>query len=388
MLVNASPMDPSLDYTYGGSYHISSDPEAIVRFSFHGTAVYLLAPDLGLNWLYKNSTIVTIDGVQVENDISDASSCSMSYDGPRSAVVWEKRGLSDGEHTLVMGFNQGMDHLALDRVIYTTSDIPSNADFIGNSRASSPPHSPSQRSLNISGIVSRSFGSSSKKRTIIVTVAVIVALATILVALLTAAVLIRTNRRKAALRTQLMRKSILSGNSPSPYIQSFKGIDHSNEVGHRPYSSLDKAVTLTVPPGLGRSVRDEPVNTVWNSSEYALDRMIKVEEPEQEGSLAQTSPSKVLPNPWKNSMKSYAGPAGNISNASLSSIAAPEPVRTRSPRPLPPRPQDTSTSGTSPYPPSATRPKEVYSRPIVSFQGKEEVLRKKATQRTLIIHNE
>lgn len=199
--------------------------------------------------------------------------------------------------------------------------------------------------------------------------------------------LIRTKRRKAALRTRLMRKSILSGNSPSPYIQSFKGIDYSSEVGPRPRSSLDKAVTLTVPPGLGRSARDESVNTVWSPSEHAIERMTKVEESEQEGSLAQTSPRKVLPNPWKNGVKSYAGPAGNISNTSLSSIAAPEPVRTRSPRPLPPRPQDTSTSGTSPYPPSATRPKEVYSRPIVSFQGKE-VPRKKATQRTLIIHNE
>lgn len=29
-----SLMDPN--YAYGGSYHVSSDPEAIVQFSFHG----------------------------------------------------------------------------------------------------------------------------------------------------------------------------------------------------------------------------------------------------------------------------------------------------------------------------------------------------------------
>lgn len=83
--------------------------------------MYLLAPQSGSSWLYKssmnNGAIVTIDGVRMENDNSDASFFSISYEGARFAVIWEKRGLSDGEHTFVMGFNQGMDYLALDRVM-------------------------------------------------------------------------------------------------------------------------------------------------------------------------------------------------------------------------------------------------------------------------------
>jgi len=221
------------------------------------------------------------------------------------------------------------------------------------------------------------------------------------------------------MRSQLLRKSILGGNSPSPYITSFKGLKGpgrfsfatQNELALQPpgppFDASSKGtirqVSLAprIPPGFENSAmcakfqaQDEREVFATRSNQYAVGGKRGImtttsesrrEDSEEARARVHALPHERLPNPEtrdSDGVRPHAIPSVHFSNPGLSSssIAIPEPVRTRSPRPLPPPPQDTCSSNSP-----GTLTREIHCFPLAHYQ--KETPRRKTTQRTFVINN-
>ncbi|KIK62285.1 hypothetical protein GYMLUDRAFT_555462 [Collybiopsis luxurians FD-317 M1] len=339
---------PSNPLDYGGFHHLSSDSDATATFLFNGTAVYILAP----LWPYNVGATVSVDGGPADN-VSMVDKSQTANGGPetvQSAAVWGKTGLDDGQHAVVVGFNSGMNYLALDGIIYTISDnSPSSSDL--PTYMSTPESSPTSQGILSPTVIQSSSGASthtSTKRFIIIAV-----VGTFLLLSIAAFAYNAIQRRAAARR--LRHQNILGGSSPRSYSRSSGKRGTVGEGKSVALNSPMESVFFNPDPTGGsqkaENVWEEPawINTpnghiggnLYHNMPTELVQQTGQHQPFLEhlvdldnagGITHPTLPSRLHP---------YA--PKKPSKLGLSSVVAPETVLVKDPRPLPPLPHEETT---------------------------------------------
>ncbi|KAH8829410.1 hypothetical protein DL96DRAFT_1051980 [Flagelloscypha sp. PMI_526] len=106
---------------YGGNHMLSEDIGATAKFTFTGTAVYMLSP----KWPYGVDTAVSIDGgPSTTVDLVDhaapqttGGSESLAY-----SVVWSKTGLTNTSHTVQL--SRANNYVIVDGFMWVFSSSP------------------------------------------------------------------------------------------------------------------------------------------------------------------------------------------------------------------------------------------------------------------------
>jgi endoglucanase len=100
----------------GGSFHESTAAGAEASFTFEGTAVKLLGVEA--NWL--GEAIVYVDGEEEGTMISSGADTGWAY--RYHTVLFEKKGLAQGTHTLRIVASSSTNPFAFDAIVYTPGD--------------------------------------------------------------------------------------------------------------------------------------------------------------------------------------------------------------------------------------------------------------------------
>jgi hypothetical protein len=131
---NTSADDTQNGLDYGGSHHVSNDPDATATWNFTGVAFYYYGP----LWPYPVNTSINIDDNNVTHivDLEDYAGAAASptptssAESDQSSVLWGSGLMENGMHTVNVSMAPDGQYVIVDAFIYTVldpGDLPSDS---------------------------------------------------------------------------------------------------------------------------------------------------------------------------------------------------------------------------------------------------------------------